>query len=63
MLPAQDYGELLKNATIDTIVPRISNLDIEETLSQPSEDEPSNAFGILPSIAQRQLLFFGERFL
>ncbi len=59
MSAVQDYGELLKKAAIDTIVPDISDLDLEKALSQPSEDDSYNARGILHSIPQRQLLFFG----
>jgi hypothetical protein len=59
MTSLHSHGELLKNAVIDTIVPAISDLDIEEALSQSSEEGHLNSSGILPSIPQRQLLFFG----
>jgi hypothetical protein len=53
-----DHGELLKSAVIDTIVPRVSNLDVEEVLSQ-SPEGASHESETFPSIPQRQLLYFG----
>jgi hypothetical protein len=55
----QNYSDLLKDAIIDTFVPSVSDLDIEEALGQLSDDEAPNLSDVLPSIPQRQLLFFG----
>lgn len=50
--------QFLQDATLDTVVPQASNLNIEELLR--SMQESSGDLGTcLTKIQQRQLLFFG----
>lgn len=50
--------QFLQDATLDTVIPHASNLNIEELLGsiQESSGDPGT---YLSKIQQRQLLFFG----
>lgn len=51
----------LEGAVIDTIVPEASETKIEEALSEAIQTGPGDDASLLPSVAQRSLLFFGMR--
>lgn len=60
MVDSHVNGDFLSNAILDTVVPQASSADIEEALSASSQVEDEGTTSLLPSIAERELLFFGK---
>lgn len=50
-------GAFLRNAILDTVVPEASESDVGDALNAQSEDGDPDS--LLPTLAQRSLLFFG----
>jgi hypothetical protein len=51
--------EFLRNAVLDTVVPRASDFDIEGALTSSLEEGAADLPSALSSMPQRSLLFFG----
>ena len=49
-----------ESSTLDVLVPEDSNFNIEEALNSADDTIESREFTLLPSVAQRNVLFFGE---
>lgn len=54
-----DHMGFVRNSVFDTIVPQRSEIDLEEALKTTDIRDPTSDACLVPSIAQRQLLFFG----
>jgi hypothetical protein len=53
------YGEFLRHAVLESVVPHATDIDIEAALSSALEDGAEDLSSVLGSIPQRSLLFFG----
>ncbi|EEH40891.1 hypothetical protein PAAG_02867 [Paracoccidioides lutzii Pb01] len=52
--------EFLRGAVLDTIVPYVSEINLEETLDSSIQEDIDESSSLLPTIRQRSLLFFDE---
>lgn len=50
----------MESSVLRTLVPHVTDLDIERALSEVDEDNEDEDASPLAQIAQRQLLYFGE---
>jgi hypothetical protein len=55
------YGDFLRHAVLETVVPHNPNVDIEAALTSALEGGAEDLDAVLAAIPQRSLLFFGMR--
>lgn len=55
-------SDFTKTAALDCLVPDASNLDIEKALSSTEAQTLVEHSSLVPAVAQRRVLFFGEPF-
>lgn len=53
-------ADFIENSILDTIVPHASEIDLEDALRSSDVDGQVEEASLVPSIAQRQTLLFGE---
>ena len=57
-----DDAFFAENTLIEINIPEDPELDIEAALSAPEPDIEENVTSLVPSIPQRNLLYFGKRY-
>ena len=56
----RESAEFVESSVLEAIVPSDSSIDLDEELSSWAGDIEDENLSILPSITQRQTLFFGK---